>query len=165
MCAALASRNDPKEELAFAVDLINRVVEGLDGTRTGVHICRGNWSRNESTLLHGNYSPLKPWIEQMNVKQLVLEYATPRAGDLFGFEGKELGLGAVNPRTDEVEPIEEITARAREALALMPKESIFLNPDCGFGTFAARPMNEPEIVSAKLRALTAAATRLREVYA
>ena len=51
MCAALAARKDPAEELEFAVDLINRVVEGLDGVRTGLHVCRGNWSRNEETLL------------------------------------------------------------------------------------------------------------------
>src|SRR5205085_6903960 len=51
MCAALAARNDPAEELEFAVGLINRVVEGLDGVRTGLHIRRGNWSRNEATLL------------------------------------------------------------------------------------------------------------------
>ena len=47
MCAALAARNDPAEELEFAVGLINRVVEGLEGVRTGLHVCRGNWSRNE----------------------------------------------------------------------------------------------------------------------
>ncbi|MBA3970507.1 MAG: vitamin-B12 independent methionine synthase, partial [Gemmatimonadetes bacterium] len=51
MCAALAARNDPAEELEFAVDLINRVMDGADqennGTRLGLHICRGNWSRQE----------------------------------------------------------------------------------------------------------------------
>src|SRR5688572_26143647 len=34
MCAALAARKDPAEELAFAVSLINRVVESIDSTRT-----------------------------------------------------------------------------------------------------------------------------------
>jgi methionine synthase II (cobalamin-independent) len=67
-------------------------------------------------------------------------------------EGKELGLGAVNPRTDTIETPEEIIARVREAQRRMPAEAIFLNPDCGFGTFSARPMNEPEIAAAKLRA-------------
>jgi 5-methyltetrahydropteroyltriglutamate--homocysteine methyltransferase len=60
MCAALAMRGDPAEELELAVSLINRVVEGFSGVRTGVHICRGNWSRDEATLLRGSYHPLQP---------------------------------------------------------------------------------------------------------
>jgi 5-methyltetrahydropteroyltriglutamate--homocysteine methyltransferase len=60
MCAALAARKDPAEELEFAVSLINRVVDGVEGIRTGLHICRGNWSQNESTLLRGSYDPLYP---------------------------------------------------------------------------------------------------------
>jgi 5-methyltetrahydropteroyltriglutamate--homocysteine methyltransferase len=38
MCAALAARKDPAEELEFAVTLINRVMDGVDGVRTGVHV-------------------------------------------------------------------------------------------------------------------------------
>ena len=51
----------------------------------------------------GGYRPLAPYLERLNVTQLVLEYATDRAGDLMAFDGKELGLGVVNPRTDAVE--------------------------------------------------------------
>ena len=60
MCAALAARGDPAEELEFAVSLVNRVVEDASAVRTGVHICRGNWSRNEGTLLRGSYAALAP---------------------------------------------------------------------------------------------------------
>jgi 5-methyltetrahydropteroyltriglutamate--homocysteine methyltransferase len=161
MCAALAARKDPAEELEFAVDLLNRVVEGLGGVRTGVHVCRGNWSRNEDTLLRGSYPPLVPYFSRMRVQQLVLEYATPRAGDLVEFPDKELGLGVVNPRTSEVESPDAIVARVKEALRHLPAERIFLNPDCGFGTFASRPMNAPEIARKKLAAMSAAAARLR----
>jgi 5-methyltetrahydropteroyltriglutamate--homocysteine methyltransferase len=80
MCAALAARRDPAEELEFAVSLINRVVEGVRGVRIGVHVCRGNWSRDETTLLSGGYEPLAPYLERLDVAQLVLEYATDRAG-------------------------------------------------------------------------------------
>lgn len=165
MCAALASRNDPAEELQFAVSLLNRTVQGLEGVRTGLHVCRGNWSRNEATLLRGNYAPLCPWFAQMNVQQLVLEYATPRAGEMLGFGEKEVGLGTVNPRTHEIETAEEIVGRVQNALAFLPKEKLFLNPDCGFGTFAARPMNDTVHVEAKLRALSQAARVLRQTLA
>jgi 5-methyltetrahydropteroyltriglutamate--homocysteine methyltransferase len=161
MCAALAARNDPAEELEFAKTLINRVLDGIEGVRTGLHVCRGNWSRKESTLLSGSYAPLKDTFEHLRVDQLVLEYATPRAGEVTAMQGKELGMGVVNPRTEEVETPQEIVAHVREALQFLPKEKIFLNPDCGFGTFSARPMNDVETIRAKLHALVAAARLMR----
>jgi 5-methyltetrahydropteroyltriglutamate--homocysteine methyltransferase len=171
MCAALAATQDPTDELRFAVSLINRVVANLEGVRTGIHICRGNWSQQESTLLSGSYSPLLPFLEQMHVQQFVLEYATPRAGELDALlssaqfcQQKELGLGVVNPRTVEIESADAIVARVKEALAYLPAERIFLNPDCGFGTFASRPMNSWDSAKQKLRAMASAATRLRGEY-
>lgn len=168
MCAALAATQDPTDELRFAVSLINRVVACLEGVRTGIHICRGNWSQQESTLLNGSYSPLLPFLEQMHVQQFVLEYATPRAGELAALHSseqfcrqKELGLGVVNPRTAAIESVDAIVARVKEALAYLPAERIFLNPDCGFGTFASRPMNSWDIAKQKLIAMASAATYLR----
>jgi len=161
MCAALAARRDPAEELELAVALLNRVVEGVHGVRIGVHVCRGNWSRDETTLLAGGYHPLAPYLARLNVAQLVLEYATDRAGDLIAIGGKELGLGVVNPRTDAIESVAAIRAGIEDALQLYPPERIFLNPDCGFGTFASRPMNTWETAAAKVGAMVAAARDLR----
>jgi 5-methyltetrahydropteroyltriglutamate--homocysteine methyltransferase len=161
MCAALAARKDPAEELEFAVSLINRVVEGMDGLRVGVHVCRGNWSRDETTLLSGGYQPLLPYLARMNVTQLVLEYATERAGELVSFGDKELGMGVVNPRTEEVETPAQIRSAIGQALRLYAPDRLFLNPDCGFGTFSNRPMNSWDIASAKVSAMVSAARYLR----
>jgi 5-methyltetrahydropteroyltriglutamate--homocysteine methyltransferase len=97
----------------------------------------------------------------VRVTQLVLEYATERAGTLVAFDGKELGMGVVNPRTDQVETPEQIRSAVERALALYPAERVFLNPDCGFGTFSNRPMNTPQIASAKVAAMVSAARDLR----
>jgi 5-methyltetrahydropteroyltriglutamate--homocysteine methyltransferase len=171
MCAARAARKDPAEELEFAVDLINRVVTGLDGLRIGLHVCRGNWSQQERILLKGSYHPLAPYLARLNVQQLVLEFATPRAGELAALLGvraivneKELGLGVVNPRTPETEPVAAIVERVKEALQYLPPERIFLNPDCGFGTFSSRPMNSVKGAIRKLEALAQAAAVLRADY-
>ena len=161
MCAALAARKDPADELELAVTLINRVVQGFDGLRLGVHVCRGNWSRDESTLLSGSYRPLAEYLKRLEVTQLVLEYATDRAGDLMDFGEKEIGLGVVNPRTDTIESPESIVSAVERALAIYPAAGIFLNPDCGFGTFSNRPVNSAEIAASKLRAIVAAAEALR----
>jgi 5-methyltetrahydropteroyltriglutamate--homocysteine methyltransferase len=161
MCAALAARKDPAEELELAVSLMNRVVEGTQGMRIGVHVCRGNWSRDETTLLTGSYQPLAPYLERLDVRQLVLEYATERAGDLMGFGDKELGMGVVNPRTDVVESVAAIRAAVEDALRFYAPDRIFLNPDCGFGTFSNRPMNTADIAAAKVSAMASAARELR----
>lgn len=161
MCAALAARKDPAEELEFAVSLINEVVTGIDGLRVGVHICRGNWSRDERTLLKGGYQVLRSYLDRLHVTQLVLEYATDRAGTLVAFDGKEIGLGVVNPRTDSVETAAQIRSAVEQALECYTAERVFLNPDCGFGTFSNRPMNTSEIASAKVAAIVEAARDLR----
>jgi 5-methyltetrahydropteroyltriglutamate--homocysteine methyltransferase len=165
MCASLAARNDPAEELEFATHLLNEVVAGLDGVRVGLHICRGNWSQNEQVLLEGSYHPLVPYLARINVQQFVLEFATPRAGALESvgvmLKGKELGLGVVNPRTATIESAEEIVSRAKDALRYVEPGHLFLNPDCGFGTFAQRPLNTPEVATQKLRAISRAAEMLR----
>ena len=101
----------------------------------------------------------------MNVRQFVLEYATPRAGDLavVGRElaDREIGLGVCNPRTDEAESAEYIAERLREALQYWPPDKIFLNPDCGFGCFANRCVNEEQVAFEKLKAMVAAAELVR----
>ena len=168
MCAALPQRRDPTEELKFAVRLMNETMEGISGVKTGVHVCRGNWSRREDVLLTGNYGPMLPHLVQMNVDQLVLECATPRAGEMEVFKEyrneKEIGLGVVNPRTDEIETPEEIVARVKEILEYFDPDKVYLNPDCGFGTFAERNVNTPETAEKKLQAMAKAAAKLRAEY-
>jgi 5-methyltetrahydropteroyltriglutamate--homocysteine methyltransferase len=168
MCAALSSRKDPTEELEFAVRLMNATVDGIDGVKFGVHVCRGNWSRKEEVLLKGNYGPLLPYLVQMHIDQLVLEMATPRAGELDVFKEyaneKELGLGVVNPRTDEIESPKMIVQRVKDVLKFFDPKKIYLNPDCGFGTFAERCVNTSETAYRKLKAISEAAALLRQEF-
>lgn len=165
MCAALAASASPEGELEFAVDLINRVVEGIQGPVLAMHVCRGNWSQKEDILLQGPYDPLIPYFSRMKVHQLVLEYATPRAGSPEPLRqlpsAMQIGYGSVNPRTSDVESPDEIAARVRRVADVVGPERVFLNPDCGFGTFADRPVGTPDIAFRKLCALSRAAEQLR----
>ena len=142
------------------------MVGGIEGVRTGLHVCRGNWSRREDVLLTGDYHALLPAFSAMEVDQFVLEYATPRAGELAvvgeALSARELGMGCVNPRTDDAEDPATIIARAEEALAYWKPEQIWLNPDCGFGCFANRCVNEEEHAVAKLHAMVTASRELRQ---
>jgi len=165
----LATRRDAGSELKFAVELINRIVQGVEGVRTGVHICRGNWSKQDSVHLSGDYEPLVPSLSKINVKQLVLEFATPRAGD-FSLVGKtlndrEIGLGVVNPKSEEVESVDYIVGKVEKALKYYQPENIFLNPDCGFGTFSGCALTTHEAATAKMKRLVEVSNVLRVRYA
>ena len=167
-------------ELEYAAELINRIIEGIapppHGPRIGLHICRGNWSTREDVLLSGDYTPLLPALTRMRVHQFVLEYATPRAGEIAvvgeALSGtvpgtdrlRELGLGVVNPRTTEAESPEEIVSKAELALRHYRPDQLFLNTDCGFGCFANRCVNVEEVAAAKIRNIVLAARMLRERY-
>jgi len=170
MCAALSERKDPKEELAFAGSLIGQIMAHIDRTRTvaSLHVCRGNWSKNESTLLTGPYTPLLELFAKVDPDLLALEFSTPRAGELSSLlvhpriaERTALGLGVINPRTDEIETSDVIVSRAKEAMTYLPMDRIWLNPDCGFATFSNSPVNVLETISGKIRSLTEAASVLR----
>ena len=144
------------------------MIEGVDGVRTGLHVCRGNWSRKEEVLLTGDYERLLPAFTKIKVQQFVLEYATPRAGDVDvvgkALSDSEIGLGVVNPRTAEPESVDEIVAKAELALEYYKPEQMFLNPDCGFGCFANRCVNKEEVAVRKIRRIAEAAAVLREKH-
>lgn len=144
------------------------MIKDVDGVRIGLHVCRGNWSRREDVLLTGDYEKLLPAFQGMKVDQFVLEYATPRAGELSivgnALNGQEIGLGVVNPRTAEPETRASIVERAEEALAFYRPDQVFLNPDCGFGCFANRCVNDEQTAFEKMRRIAEAAAELREKH-
>ena len=168
MCGALGAKREPQSELALAVELINRVVAGAPAERTALHICRGNWSRDESVALAGNYVPLLPFLREVAVGTLMLELCTPRAGELDVLaelpERLRIGVGVVNPKSANVEPINAIRTRAERAIQLFGCHRVLLNPDCGFATFADNPVNIAEIAERKLAAISQVAASLREKH-
>ena len=173
MCAALSEKKDPTQELEFATHLIKSCMAKIDRTKSmrALHVCRGNWSKDESILLSGPYTPLIKLFENIDTDALMLEFSTKRAGELSSlFESKKireeiiLGLGVINPRTDVIEKHEDMIERAEEALRYTSKERLFLNPDCGFATFSNRPVSTLDVIDKKLTELETAVKYLEEKY-
>jgi len=94
-----------------------------------------------------------------------LELCTPRAGEIEALkelpQDRRIGVGLVNQKTDTVESLEEIVAKAKKATDLFGADRIFLNPDCGFATFADNPICSSRIAEAKLSALASAVEILK----
>ena len=165
MCGALGEKLEPAPELDFASGLLNEVVRGLPPQRLGLHICRGNWTRDESAALAGDYRPLLEVLKRAQVGTLFLELCTERAGEaevLRGLPGdKRIGIGVVNQKLDAVEPVEAIRRSIAHAADLFGAERVLLTPDCGFATFADNPVASARVAEAKLAAVVQARDEFR----
>ncbi|MBX9680831.1 MAG: 5-methyltetrahydropteroyltriglutamate--homocysteine methyltransferase [Gemmataceae bacterium] len=168
MCGALGEKLDTERELAFAADLMRQVCEGFPRHRLAMHVCRGNWSRDESVALQGDYRPLLSLLKAAPVGTLFLELCTPRAGEMDVLRDIpsdiRIGVGVSNPKSDAAEAEESIIAAAEHAVAAFGPDRVFLNPDCGFATFADNPVASAAVAEAKSAAIARAAQRLREKY-
>ena len=166
MCGALSERYDTATELEFARELLTAATRGLPRDRFGLHICRGNWTSDESAALSGDYAPLMDMMTRADVGTLFLELSTDRAGDMDVLAGlpddKRIGVGLVNPKTPRIENSEAIQQRIHKAIDLFGRERVLLNPDCGFATFADNPVASATIAEAKLKAIVEARNHVTE---
>ena len=160
MCGALSEKLEPELELDFASNLLNEAVRGLPKERLGLHVCRGNWTKDESAALAGDYRPLLEVLKRAPVGTLFLELCTERAGEAEVLrdipDDTRIGVGVINQKLDTVEPVEDIRQRIGHAVDLFGEERVLLTPDCGFATFADNPVASASVAEAKLRAMVQA---------
>jgi 5-methyltetrahydropteroyltriglutamate--homocysteine methyltransferase len=164
--AVRARYADPEEETRWCVELLNRIVEGVEGVKTAVHLCRRNKGRS-GWVGEGGYESILFALSELKVDQLMMEFTIPVAGDVAVLEKLperfEIGLGCVDCRSAHVDTPEEIVARVEKALAHVAPERILLVPDCGFapGNTADIPLDE---AFQKLQNEARAARILRDRY-
>jgi len=163
MCGALSASAGLEHELGFARELVNAVVEDLSRERIALHVCRGNWTPDESVALAGSYAPLIPALAGMRVGAYLLETCTPRAGDMALLQqlptDARIGVGVVNQKNQAIETVDEIAARIERAVSLFGAERLLLHPDCGFATFADNPICSMQVAEGKLAAIAQASQR------
>jgi len=165
MCGALGEKKAPDVELGFAAELLAEVTRGLPRERLALHVCRGNWSKDERVALAGGYGPLVDFLRRAPVGAVLLEAATPRAGDLEVLralpDALRVGVGVVDQKLDRVEGLEEVAARIARAVDLLGRDRVLLTPDCGFATFCDCPLATAEVAEAKLAVIARAAAAVR----
>jgi 5-methyltetrahydropteroyltriglutamate--homocysteine methyltransferase len=144
------------EDVALAIEAVNIVTNGVDAT-WALHVCYGN--RYARPAWEGHYDFLFPAVLEANVDQLVLEFARKGYDDLELFRrypwDRSVGVGVIDVKTEDVEPVEVVVSRIRRALELVPAERLVVNPDCGLRHVPAA------IARAKLRAMVAGAAAVR----
>ena len=143
-------------QVSTAIEAVNIVTDGVDAT-WALHVCYGN--RYARPLWEGHYDFLFPAVLAASVDQLVLEFARKGYADLpviekFGWD-RDIGLGVIDVKSNEVETPGLIADRIRSALELVPAERLVINPDCGL-----RNLTGP-VARAKLAAMVHGAATVR----
>ena len=163
MCGALGEKLPTADELQFTLELYRELTRGLPLERIGLHVCRGNWTRDETVALSGSYLPLLDFLQRVPVGNYFLEMCTPRAGEMEVLAGlpadRRVGIGVVNQKHEAVESVDAITEKIEQAVKIFGIERVMLTPDCGFATFADRPLSSDVIATQKLTAIKAARNR------
>jgi 5-methyltetrahydropteroyltriglutamate--homocysteine methyltransferase len=160
--------DDADKAADFAVDMDNQVVEGIEGVKLAVHLCRRAGARARGEAEHrGSYDPILSQLARLKVDHITMEFTTPGAGDMSVFkrlpERVEVGLGCVSCQPGQIDSVETIVARVEAALEHLAPQRITLNPDCGFAPGSAADVSLDEVYT-KLKNEVAAAQRLREMY-
>jgi 5-methyltetrahydropteroyltriglutamate--homocysteine methyltransferase len=157
--------DNPDRAADFAVDMVNALVDGFDGIRFAVHLCRRAGARVRGEKHHaGTYGPILPQLNRLKVHHLTMEFTAAGADDLESLarlrEDFELGLGVVDVTPGAQEDAAGIAARVERALTRVDARRITLNPDCGFAPGSAAKVDLDEVY-VKLRAEAEAARMLR----
>jgi 5-methyltetrahydropteroyltriglutamate--homocysteine methyltransferase len=138
------------DQVDLAVRAINAVYEGVSGPTKALHVCYGN--RYSRPVWEGNYDFLFPMILDAQVDQLVLEFARKGYDDLDLFRRYKptfaLGVGVIDVKSLTPEQPQEVAARVRRALRVLPADRLMVNPDCGLRHVP------PDVARAKLRAMS-----------
>lgn len=143
----------PEEARRYAIPAINRALEGIAGT-TVVHLCFGYAAMVDEKP--SGYSFL-PELAAAAASQISIEAAQPRLdlAILRELPGKTVMLGVLDLASPEVETPQDVAARIRAGLAVLPPERIVPAPDCGM-KYLPR-----DRAFAKLRALAEGAAIVR----
>ena len=123
-------RNDPEAARRYAVQAINRALEGITVT-TVVHLCFGYAAVVPGQKPTG-YSFL-PGLADTRVSQISIEAAQPRLdlGVLSDLAGKKIMLGVLDLGDPKVESPEMVAERIRAGLKFVAPENLVPAPDCG----------------------------------
>lgn len=145
------------KDIAWLVEAFNRLIDGVHA-KIALHICYGNYQLKR--LYKGKYDELFPDLLNVRADQLSLEFAVSDgiALDLFKRypTEKEIAVGVIDVKDDNVETPETVAERIRKALEYIPVEKLYVSPDCGM-KFMPR-----DRAFAKLRAMVEGTRKVRK---
>ena len=130
----------PDAAQAWGLEALERCFAGLEGRATFiVHVCRGYPNKpleRKGISYKANkdyYRDVLSWLSDSRLDVVSIEGAASNLdlSILSAIGKKTVMLGVVDVGEKEVESVESLVARAKDALTFVPKEQLILAPDCG----------------------------------
>ncbi len=130
----------PDQAQRWGLDALQACFHGLEDRATFfVHICRGYPDKPlerqgiEYKAKAEYYADVLSWLSDSALDVVSIEGAQSRLdlSVLPAIGEKTVMLGVVDVGSDEVESVEALVERGREALQYLPREQLILAPDCG----------------------------------
>jgi len=157
--------SDPDKMLAASVELDNAIIAGHTGMTFGIHICRGNYQ--SMFYASGGYDRIAAQVfGRSNFDRFLLEYDDERSGTFAPLghvpDGRVVVLGLVSSKKPQLESMETLKTRIKEASAIVPLDRLALSPQCGFASTHEGNRVPPDVQRQKLELVARTA---REVWA
>ena len=139
---------------------VNRLFSGVESVERCWHFCLGNaWGSRAEGLTKGGYGGVLPQYFDVDVDAFVLDFACREMVDVAVLRDlpvdKGVHAGVIDVRNLEVEQPEQVAARIRAVLDVVPAERVTLTTDCGVKQLPRT------VARAKLASLTAGAAIVR----
>lgn len=146
------TRTEAEAYLRWAVDAFRLASSGVaDATQIHTHMC------------YSAFNAILPWIARMDADVISIESSRSGMELLDAFVQfryqANVGPGVYDIHSPRIPTVEEMTELLHRALQQIPKEQLWVNPDCGLKT---RQWQE---ASPALENMIAAALRVRETLA
>ena len=149
-----------ERDFKWVCDTVNRVMQGVH-VHKAWHFCLGNaWGNRLDALVQGGYAKVLPHYFDVDVDEVVLDFACREMADVALLEQVperlRLGIGVIDVRSLEIEQPEQVAARIRSILEHVAPERVTLTTDCGM-----KQLPRP-VALGKLRSLARGAEIVRQ---
>ena len=141
----------------WQIEMQNIMFDGVDAIKFW-HVCYGSVD-GQRDIFDNHAASMMPLFKESPADVIHLEFTNKGFDELEAFRDfptdKVLGVGVVDAKNLQVETPEQIEARIRRALEVVPADRLLVAPDCGLGYFSRTT------AYAKLRNMGQAAASVR----
>jgi 5-methyltetrahydropteroyltriglutamate--homocysteine methyltransferase len=141
----------------WQIEMQNIMFDGVDAIKFW-HVCYGSVD-GQRDIFDNHAASMMPLFKESPVDVIHLEFTNKGFDELEAFRDfptdKVLGAGVVDAKNLQVETAEQIEARIRRVLEVVPADRLLVAPDCGLGYFSRTT------AYAKLRNMGQAAASVR----
>jgi 5-methyltetrahydropteroyltriglutamate--homocysteine methyltransferase len=159
-----------RREAQLNIEALNHATRNIDPERMRMHVCWGNYEGPHHRDVP--FSDIVDLVFRARPNAIAFEAANPRHAhewklfeDVALPDGKVLIPGVLESKANFIEHPELIAQRILRYATLVGRENVMAGSDCGYGTWVGQAAVDPDVVWAKLAALTeGAALASRELW-